>query len=352
MQNYNCKNCGAVLYWDTESDSLKCRFCDSEYQVSDFEDRTDTEEKVKDEAINKEFAQTDDVGENMSVYECKNCGGEVLTLNTTMATICPYCSEAISITSKSVGDFRPDLCIPFKKSKEEIMKIYQEYVNKSFLTPKAFKEQNTIEKIQGLFTPFYLHDIEDKTYHEFEGERTSSSKRGYDKVTTHRVFRLTVSADGKFEKIPTDASVKISNQLMDAIEPFHYKGLKEYNPAYMAGFMAEQMDDDKEDMAARALVRAKTAMKDKARDEFTGYQGVRCVNERNDIRNHTTSYTMLPVWLLNVNHDNQKYTFAINGQTGKIVGKLPIDKMKLFLIGCGTFLLSDIAIAALLMFMG
>jgi DNA-directed RNA polymerase subunit RPC12/RpoP len=288
----------------------------------------------------------------MSVYECKNCGGEVVALNTTMATICPYCSEAISITSKSVGNFRPNLCIPFKKSKEQIVEIYKNYVNKSFLTPKAFKEQSTIEKIQGLFTPFYLHDLKDHAIHNFEGEKTSSMKRGYDKVTTHNVFRIRVEANGTFEKVPTDASVRISNQLMDSIEPFDYGELKDYNPAYMAGFIAEQTDDNKEDMDKRAEDRAKSGMKERARGAFSGYSCVETVSENDNIYEHTSSYAMLPIWLLNVNYANQKYTFAVNGQTGKVVGKLPMDKMKLFFIGCGTFLASDVVLTILSLLAG
>lgn len=350
MRNYNCKNCGAILYWETDSNSLKCQFCDSEYAISDFDDETVDNSQVVNEEIDKEFANSDNIAEDMAVYECKNCGGEVITLKTTMATICPYCSEAISITSKSVGDFRPDLCIPFKKDKKEITKIYSDYVNKSFLTPKAFKEQSTIEKIQGLFTPFYLHDVQDRASHLFEGEKVSSSKRGYDKVTTHKVYNLSIDANGKFEKIPTDASVKIEDKLMDAVEPFNYDEIKDYHPAYMAGFVAEQMDEEKEAMTKRAVSRAKSGMNDKARSAFSGYSSVKTINENHKISNHTSSYTMLPVWMLNVNHNNKKYTFAVNGQTGKVVGKLPMDKLKLVLIGLGTFLASDVVLALISLF--
>jgi hypothetical protein len=34
------------------------------------------------------------------------------------------------------------------------------------------------------------------------------------------------------------------------------------------------------------------------------------------------------VWLLNITYKGEKYTYAINGQTGKIVGNLPVDKTK------------------------
>ena len=37
-------------------------------------------------------------------------------------------------------------------------------------------------------------------------------------------------------------------------------------------------------------------------------------------------YALYPVWLLNTSWRGKKYTFAMNGQTGKLVGDLPLDK--------------------------
>ena len=349
MQNYNCKNCGAELYWDAQVGCLKCQFCDSEYQVSDFEDETTKKEQVNNEAIEQEFVNSEIV-EDMAVYECKNCGGEVVALKTTMATICPYCGEAISITSKSVGEFRPEICIPFQKDKKTAMELYKNYVSKSFLTPKAFKEQSVIEKIQGLFVPFHLHTINDRASHVFRGERVTSSRVGYDKVTTHRIYNLSVEANGEFERIPTDAAVGIQNEMMDALEPFDYNGLEAYNPAYMAGFLAEQRDDDPVKMDERAEERVKEGMETRARGAFSGCLGMNLVNKNDVIESHKSEYAMLPVWLLNVNHEGVKYTFAINGQSGKVVGKLPIDKKKLALVGASVFVLTDLLVALVAMF--
>lgn len=336
MQNYNCKNCGAVLYWDVDEGCLKCEFCGMKYQPSDFEDYTDTTEEVKNEEVEQQYTNTEPQ-EDMAVYECKNCGGEIVTLKTTMATICPYCGEAVSITSKSAGVFRPELCIPFKKDKADAMRLYKKYVKRSFLTPKKFKLENTLEKCQGLFAPFYLHTIDDRAKHRFEGEKTGYKRRGDDRVTTHRVFELILEADGKFERVPTDGSVRIDDAMMEAIEPFDYSECKAYNPAYMAGFAAEQTDDDKKSLDARAVARVEDGMRTKAQQAFSGYSTVTLKNETNAIGNHTSEYVMMPVWLLNINHNGKKYTYAINGQSGKVTGKLPIDKVKLASILAGTF---------------
>ena len=350
MQTYYCKNCGAVLYWDASHDCLKCQFCDEEYQITDFEDKSNTDQEVKSEALDKEYVATETT-DDMSVYECKTCGGEVVAMNTTMATVCPYCGEAISITSKTVGDFRPELVIPFKNKKKEAEEIYRNYVNKSFLTPKEFKEDNLIEKIQGLFTPFQLHTICDTARHSFKGEKVSSHKSGYDKVDTHKVYNLSITADAKFDKLPTDASKKIENELMDALEPFNYADLKDYNPAYMAGFIAEQRDEEPEAMEKRALDRCKTAMDQKARQAFTGYSSVSQQSENHNITSHEQNYAMLPVWILNVKHGGQNYKFAINGQTGKVVGKLPVDKAKLIKICAACFGVAEILVTTVMMFM-
>jgi hypothetical protein len=40
------------------------------------------------------------------------------------------------------------------------------------------------------------------------------------------------------------------------------------------------------------------------------------------------NYALLPVWLLNVKWNDGNYLFAINGQTGKVCGRLPASKGK------------------------
>ena len=44
---------------------------------------------------------------------------------------------------------------------------------------------------------------------------------------------------------------------------------------------------------------------------------------RNDIR-----YALLPVWFMTSRYKGKAYSFAINGQTGKMSGKLPISRLR------------------------
>jgi hypothetical protein len=45
-----------------------------------------------------------------------------------------------------------------------------------------------------------------------------------------------------------------------------------------------------------------------------------------DIQNGKAKYALYPVWMLSATYKGKPYTFAMNGQTGKLVGDLPMDK--------------------------
>jgi hypothetical protein len=191
--------------------------------------------------------------------------------------------------------------------------------------------------------------MRDVAHHRYRGEKISHSKRGDDRINTHTVYACTIDTDSTFKRIPTDAAVAIDNALMDALEPFDYKGVQEYNPAYMAGFVAEQKSDSDENMNLRAINRTKQAINEKTQRHFGGYNTLTLEEQNHNIQAHETEYIMLPIWMLNVSHKDKNYQFAVNGQTGKVVGKLPIDMPKL--IGRGvlsffiTFLICSVTLS-------
>ena len=331
MQKYLCKVCGAELQWNPQAGCLKCKYCESEFKAEEFADNT-LNENQKDETLDAKYTNAgQNLAEGKVVYACANCAAEVVTANTTMATSCAYCGHAISITSKSAGKFRPEIVIPYAIDKNAAQNIYKKYVTKSFLTPKEFKEFNKIEKMQGLFVPFWLHSMTSRAQANFDCENTSSRRRGDDRVTTHRVYDVYVDAVGTYENIPTDGSKKLDNGLMDALEPFNYSKLTPYNPAYMAGFYSEQPDDEKEATIPRAQQRAIQSMQEQMKQSAGTYNSKKLARFGNQFSNEKASYAMLPVWLLNVTHKDKDYLFAINGDTGKVVGKLPMSISKLLL---------------------
>lgn len=333
MQKYNCKNCGAELYWDSNANCLKCEYCENEYQVSDFETPEPSQVKKEPERAEKHASATDDSESiELVVYKCSHCGAEIVTAKSTVATTCAYCGRAIAMTEKMVENFKPDVVIPFSVDEEKAQSLYKDYIHSSFLTPKDFGKESTIKKMKGVYVPFWLHSFAINTNAVVYGENITSSRHGDDKIVNHHMYHVHIDAKGSFSNIPTDALKNLDNTLMDALEPFDYNHLKEFNPAYMAGFYAEEYNENESQTITRALSRAQQAMNCEIEREAGVYAIKRIQSSNETLSNKDSKYAMLPVWLLNVEYKGQDYLFAINGETGKITGKLPICKKKLALI--------------------
>lgn len=342
MQKFNCKTCGAELYWDSEANCLKCEYCDSEYQVSDFES-TETEQQtlgaqleIEEPQSAEEYAKATDDSEleDLVVYQCSHCKAEIVTARSTVATTCAFCGRAISITNKLVNGFKPDAIIPFEINEKEAKDIYKKYIKSTFLTPKEFGTESVLKKMKGIYVPFWLHSFESDTRATIYCENITSHRSGDDKVIDHDMYQVTVEAKGSFKDIPTDGLKHLDDTLMDAIEPFDYSKLTGFNPAYMAGYYAEEYNENDKVTRERAKDRAAQTMKSQMEQEAGMYAVKQLRSYDEDLSEINAKYAMLPVWLLNVTYKEKEYLYAINGETGKIVGKLPVSVQKLlFAIG-------------------
>ena len=63
----------------------------------------------------------------------------------------------------------------------------------------------------------------------------------------------------------------------------------------------------------------------------TGYDGLNPLGGDVQIHRAKPKYALYPVWMLTTTYQNKQYRFAMNGQTGKFVGTLPVDKKSLWL---------------------
>ncbi len=361
MKQYNCKNCGAVLYWNPNSSCLECEYCLTKYNISDFEQeeqiaeenaKSEIEQKFVPEQADENMQATDESENNdLVVYKCSNCNAEVVTSKTTIATTCAFCGEALSITNKIVNDFKPDYVVPFKITKEQAIELYKEYTKKGILTPKDFRSENVVEKTKGMYIPFWLHSFTDKVHAVVHGENVSSHKRGYDKVNVHDMYEFDIDAVGSFENIPADALKYVDNKLMDSIEPFDYSNLESFSPAYMAGYYAEEYGESASQTSERATKRADEAMSNQIIKYVTKCSNKKITSSNSNADSLTSKYTMLPVWLFHTKYKGENYVYAVNGQTGKVAGDLPISSKALAKYGVIAFAATQV-IALLLRIIG
>ena len=123
----------------------------------------------------------------------------------------------------------------------------------------------------------------------------------------------------------TKRKIKMPDDYMDAIEPFDYGELKDFSLSYLPGFLADKYDVPAEECEARVQTRCRSSALDAMRDTVTGYESCIPLHENVTVRCPRVKYALLPVWLLTTKWKDQNYLFAMNGQTGKLVGNLPIS---------------------------
>lgn len=342
--NYRCLNCGGELAWNPELQLWKCDYCDSSFTLDELEaagkgqikkDTIDQGKTAQEEESTTDGTTSADHS-HLVEYSCSYCGAKIITDAATSATFCAYCQSPIVISSQLVGDFAPERLIPFVKTKAAVMEEYKKFIKKP-LTPKYFYQQNNIEKLTGVYIPFFLYDSKGRGSLDIHGTRVTvweDSKNRYTKTDT---YRYEIAGDLDFENVPVDASSKTDDNAMDSIEPFDFKDMVEFSPAYLAGFMAERYDEDDDATKDRMERRANKSLKDKLLQRTPSYHSTNVVREDLQMDVKKRRYVLLPTWILNTRYNGKEYLFAMNGQTGKFVGNLPIDKKKLLLYGLSTF---------------
>ncbi len=336
MQKYECKTCGAELKWNPTAGALVCEYCGDSFQPTDFEDATTDEKAVENTShvVDAEYANTQ-VNDGEVIYKCDECGAEIVALETTMSTECPYCGRPISITSSHKGKFRPEMVLPYSIEREAAIECLKKYLSSAILAPRRFKSDNVLENVKGLYIPFYLHTFHDASIAEYECEDITSKRRGDDKVSIHKVYSVSLTGDTDFNRIPVDGSTVIDDKTMYALEPFDFSNIKEYNPAYMAGYYADQPDETVESTKPTAIERGKSAIGMRCRELLSKYEKVVEKRSNHRITNHSAEYAMLPVWRLNIKFKDKIYQYNVNGQTGEVSGKIPMSIPKVAILsGC------------------
>ena len=329
LQQYKCPCCDGAIEFDSSSQKMKCPYCGTEFEMEAL--------LAYDEALNQpQDSMTWDTNageqwqpgetEGLRVYTCQTCGGEIVADETTGAAGCPYCGNPVVMTGQFAGDLKPDLVIPFKVDKKAAIAKLNKYYEGKRLLPKVFRDQNHIKEVKGLYVPVWLFDTDADAQVRYKATRIRYWSDSNYRYTETSHFAVTRAGGLGFENVPVDGSTKMDDTLMESIEPYDLSAAVDFQTAYLAGFLADRYDVDADASIQRANERIRRSTEKAFADTVMGYSSVIPVSSSIHLQNGRARYALLPVWILNTQWNGQKFTFAINGQTGKTVGDLPMDK--------------------------
>ena len=323
VQEYKCPCCDGAIAFDANKQRMKCPYCDTEFDVEAIQQQTEQENPTEETSWRQEQEKWQE-GE-ASAYVCQSCGGELITDANTAATACPYCGNPVVLSHNVSGQLKPDCIIPFKLDKKAAMEAMKKHFSGKPLLPKLFRSENTIQKIQGVYVPFWLYDATafgNASYHGTRVRTWADSRYFYTETSHYRIERAGAL---EFSAVPVDGSSKMDDTLMESLEPYDLTQAEPFSGAFLAGYLADRYDVSSQACSSRARDRMRESTEQTLRQTVNGYATVTTQNCSVKLQNASTQYALYPVWLLHTRYKNKDYLFAMNGQTGKFVGDLPTD---------------------------
>ncbi len=332
VKSFKCPSCSAPLTYDGREGVMTCAYCGAEIDPAFFEEEERPDEGAK-RSWEKYGEGKADWGEegNTTLFTCSSCGGEIVCEGETAATVCPYCDSPTLLSERLTGAYRPDVILPFRVKEEDAKVAMAKFCRRKLLLPSAFRREHKMENLKGMYLPYWLFDCKTNSRFTYSATRKRSWRSGDYMYTKTSYYRLVRRGLLDFDDIPVDAAVKMDNVMQESLEPFDTGEAMPYSDQHLAGYLANRYDDSAENCSKRAWERVRASVNDAMRRTTLGYTTVTKTAEDICFTESSVSYALFPVWFLQVKYREKTYPFAINGQTGKMSGKLPISPLKFIL---------------------
>lgn len=341
-----CITCNAPLKYNSKEDIFKCEYCGNKFTIDDLE-----KHKKKVSEIRKKEEKKKNKKINVDAYHCENCGANIILGENTASTSCVYCKSTAIIKERLEGLYAPTRMITFKYSKEDAINSFKKLCNGRKLMPNDFDNINNIQEMEGLYVPFRLYNCENNVnLHAVCSNTTSWTDSKYINTKTD-YYNVTTTGTLVFTNVPNDAASRFDDNVMHSIEPFDYEEFKDFNMSYLSGYISEKYDVLENDAYEITKKRIDNDSKNYLLNKISGYSTKSISSYNSDILLLNNEYVLLPVWVLNIKYKNKIYRFAMNGQSGKMVGEIPVDTKKLWILILSTFFISLI-ILFLIFFIG
>lgn len=361
---YKCPDCGADMSYDADTRMLRCPSCGNTKKIGLMKEDNNCDPFADDEPadsntqnasnsghshdsqsaaenVDEVYGDYEDFEEHSSYttygehdtkhYVCQNCGAELITDADTTSTSCSYCGSPMILGDRLSGKMAPAKLIPFTITKDRAEAAFKKWCKGGLVTPNEFMKADRIKSITGMYVPFWLYDVNGRGEAYATATKVRSYCSGDYEITETRHYRIYRKVSLNFNDIPVDASEKMPDDMMDKLEPYSYTDLMDFNTPYLAGYIAEKYNYTDKELFPRLKEKTFHYIDSYIQNTIHGYSSVNITQRNYDAKQKNAAYTLLPVWMLAYSIKGKEYLFAMNGQTGKVVGKPPISKVKVSL---------------------
>jgi predicted RNA-binding Zn-ribbon protein involved in translation (DUF1610 family) len=348
---FPCEECGADLEFHIGEQNLKCPFC-GHVKVVELDPGVEIAEQDFHAMLERMASRrSNELQEESGAKEvrCESCGGHVQFIGTLTSTDCPYCGSPIQRENIHTATHRipADGVLPFLIERERAHSMLREWVRSRWFAPNDFLRQGVEGRFNGIYLPYWTFDS--LTFNSYSGERGDAYYVSVGSGNNKRMERRVrwSPAGGRFQRFFDDVTVVasrgLSQQLIEALEPWPFAKSMPFTQQVLAGFLARTYDVSLDEGFHNAKARIDAAIDSEVRSRIGGdEQRVHSIQSRYDAI--TYKHLLLPVWMLTYRYKDQPYQIFVNGGTGEVQGERPYSWVKiLFAVLLGIIVAAVIA---------
>ncbi len=312
-----CPGCGGALKFDIQTQLMICDSCSTTYDPKNISSGGSAEEETE---------------YNVTIFRCPNCGGEIASTDETAAAFCSYCGSSTILESRISKEKKPQLIIPFKKTKRDCTNAFERFIKKAVFAPSSYRQAGKAESFRGIYMPYWLYDMSQR------GDinvATSTSHRSGDYIITDH-YMMKGKLDNYYNGVSYDASSSFADDISSDIAPFNVKDIVPFNQAYLSGFYADIADVDVQTYKDTAIDLAREStynyLRKKSPMAASSFDTPKEKIKSSIITNvNVTRSAMFPVWFMSYRNKDRVAYATVNGQSGKVSADIPMSIPKYFI---------------------
>lgn len=276
---------------------------------------------------------------------CQSCGAQLVVADTLRTTTCPYCAASSVVERPPTPDRPlPTFALGFVQTPQKARELArQNLLRRSFWAPSSVRKAS-VEELRGIYVPAWLYSAlaesdfsanigedytETETYTTTENGKTVTKTR---QVTRTEWRPLRGRHAAYIPDVLVTASSGLPNDELEHIEPFDLRALRRYDDALVAGWISEEPSLPQ----AQCQQQARAEVEQQLRQRLSSFMpGDSHRDLQYSTRFHQESLVvcLLPVWVLALRHDPKSppLRFLVNGQTGKVYGRVPVSWVKVLI---------------------
>ena len=338
---YKCPNCGSNLTFRPDKQSFSCEYCRSNFTEAKLAARQ-TANTDNDASPEETSASDTNFERQIASYLCPTCGGEIVGEAAMAATACPYCHNPVILSDRLSGEWKPDKVIPFAFGKDDVQKRFMKWAKQHWFIDGTFHDKASVENLHGIYYPFWVVEGRAQGRMQATGQNVRSWRTGNTEYTETSCYDVTRAGDFAFNNLALKATNAQAARMVDGLYPYDASKLQDFSMPYLSGFLAEKRSIEKTALESKAKNLVSQAARTFLRKNISGYRSVAENDFSLTILDDKWRYALMPVWLLTYSYKGQNYFFAMNGQTGKTAGRVPVSRKKLGVL----FFIVSIAVSA------